>query len=242
VSASVPAVRTFLTAALLVLATSGCKDKPKHKAPPANAATPTAKPAEPGAPAPDLELPPMTGGPPKKTTAPHTKADYEKLAKLEFPGFERRVRTVGDKAFEVLQLTNGHPKYGATVTIQHCLDCIPMDLEKWKAKTEDLKVLLGRLKDTPGVLFEVGQTHLNGQPVIFTYQLGQGTTGGDEGGAQTSFTNAYALYYNDGVNQVRVVAEYKDDPRPVEEMKRIAPKEELQMLALSFMNAYTHAW
>lgn len=235
-------MRTFLIASLLFASASlGCKDKPKRKAPPTNVATPTAA-AQPGAPAPDLELPPMDGGPPKKTTAPHTKADYEKLAALEYPGFQKRVRTLGDKVFEVLQLTNGHPKYGATVTIQHCLDCIPMELEKWKARTEDLKVLLGRLKDNKDVHFEVGETHLNGQPVIYTYQLGAGAVGEDKGGQQTTYTNAYALYYNDGINQIRVVAEYKDDPRPVEEMKKIAPKEDLQMLALSFANAYTHAW
>jgi hypothetical protein len=234
-------VRTLLIVTLL--AAVGCKDKPKRKAPPTNPSTPTATPGgSPGQQAPDLELPHSAGGPPTKTTKPHTKADYEKLAKLEFPGFARLVRTVGEKAFEVRQVTPGHPRLWATVTIQHCLDCVPMDLEKWKAKTEDLKVLLGPLKDTPGVQFDVGGTHLNGQPVMYTYQLGEGASKGDEGGAHGHFTNAYAIYYNDGVNQIRVVAEYKDDPKPIAELKKITPKEHLQMLALSFLDVYTHAW
>ena len=133
---------------------SGCKDKPKHKAPPPNATMPTAKPSEPGAPAPDLALPPMTGGPPKKTTAPHTKADYEKLSLLEYPGFERRVKTVGDKAFEVLQLTNGHPKYGATVTI------LPASLEACM----EPYIHTRRFAETRG---------RGAQPVTFTFRLEQ---------------------------------------------------------------------
>jgi hypothetical protein len=115
-------VRTLLIVSLLA-ASAGCKDKPKRKAPPANPSTPTAMPGgSPGQPAPDLELPFSEGGPPKKTTKPHTKADYEKLAKLEFKGFTAMVRTVGDKVFEVRQVTPGHPRFWATVTIQHCLD------------------------------------------------------------------------------------------------------------------------
>ena len=67
-------------------------------------------------------------------------------------------------------------------------------------------------------------------------------TGSDEGGSQTSFTNAFAVYYNDGINQIRVVAEYKDDPKPMEEIAKIAPKGDLEMLALAFLDVYTHEW
>lgn len=240
-TASVAAVRTLLIVSLLA-AVAGCKDKPKRKAPPPNAATPQHTTGEPGQAAPDLELPHSEGGPPKKTTAPHTKADYERLSKLTYPGFAQQIRTLGDKVFEVRQITNGHPRYWVTVTIQHCMDCVPMELEKWKARTEDLKVLLGALKNAPGVTFDVGQTHVNGAPVMYSYQFGDGKIGEDKGGPQTSFTNAFAAYYNDGINQIRVVAEYKDDPKPLEELAKIAPKDDLQMLALSFLDVYTHAW
>lgn len=235
------AVRTLLIVTALTAA-AGCKDKPTRKAPPANPAEPTATPTAPGAPAPDLVLPHSAGGPPVKTTKPHTKADYEKLNEMTFPGFGKQERTLGDKAFEVRQVTADHPRMWATITAQHCLDCVPMELEKWKAKTEDLKVLLGPLKELPGVTFEVGQTHLNGAPVIYAYQVGEGSSDGGAGGADRHFTNAMALYYNDGINQIRVVAEYKDDPKPIEEIKKIAPKEHLMMLALSFLDVYTHAW
>ena len=91
--------------------------------------------------------------------------NYEKLAKLEFQGFTSMVRTVGDKVFEVRQVTPGHPRFWATVTIQHCLDCVPMELPKWKAKEEELKVLLGPLKGLPNVKFEVGQRCRSRRPL-----------------------------------------------------------------------------
>ena len=89
--------------------------------------------------APDVVLPQSDGSPPKKTTKPHVKADYERLAKLEFPGFTAEVRTVGDKVFEVRQKTADHPRLWAVVTIKPCFDCLPMELAKWKAKEQELK-------------------------------------------------------------------------------------------------------
>jgi hypothetical protein len=56
------------------------------------------------------------------------------------------------------------------------------------------------------------------------------------------FTDAYIVYYNDGVNQIRVIASYKDDPTTTEELKKLAPKEDLEALALAFLDVYTHAW
>ena len=117
-----------------------------------------------------------------------------------------------------------------------------MDLEKWKAKGDAMKVLLAEdLRSLPDTIFEIGKTDLNGQPVIFTYQFGI-LSGKDENGPTGSFSNAYALYYNDNVNQIRVVAEYKDDWQTREDLMRIAPREDLEKLARAFLDAYTHAW
>jgi hypothetical protein len=152
------------------------------------------------------------------------------------------VRTVGDNVFEVRQMTKDHPRLWATVTIQPCLDCVPMDLEKWKAKEDELKVLMAGLKDAKtGVESEIGKTELFGATIIYHYYIGYATTPG-EGGGESTYANAYVAYYNDGVNQVRVIAEYKDDPASVENMKKLAPKDDLRALALSFLDAYTHAW
>jgi hypothetical protein len=225
--------------------TGGCKDKPKRKAPPTNvgsAATGSGSGSGGMRPAPDLILPRSAdGGPPKKKDKPLEKADFEKLDKLEYQGFTVEHRTVGDKVLEVRQKTKDHPRLWATVTIQPCLDCIPMDLTKWKAKEEELKVIMGALKDVKGVESELGSTELGGATIIYHYYIGFGTKSG-EGGGETMFGNAYVAYYNDGVNQIRVVAEYKDDPATVENLKKLASKEDLRALALSFMDVYTHAW
>jgi hypothetical protein len=134
----------------------------------------------------------------------------------------------------------------ATVTIEPCgkapNDCPPMDLAEWKKHEDELKNLMGDLKNAPNVDWEVGQAELHGQPMIYTYQLGQ-QAGAGEGGGVLTFTDAYALYYNDGVNRIRVVAEYKDDPVKTKElMAKQAPKGDLAMLAISFLDVYTHAW
>jgi hypothetical protein len=224
----------------------GCKGKPKRKAPPAPVASADGSGSGSGSgtsrPAPDLVLPRSAdGGPPKKTSKPLEKADFEKLDKLEFPGFTIEHRTLGDKVMEVRQKTKDHPRLWATVTIQPCLACVPMELPKWKEKEAELKVVMGPLKDLKGVESELGATELGGATVIYHYYVGFGTAPG-EGGGETTFGNAYVAYYNDGINEIRVFAEYKDDPATVENLKKLASKDDLRAVALSFMDVYTHAW
>jgi hypothetical protein len=225
-----------------LVAAAGCKSKPKGQKPPENVATPSTGSGSGTRAAPDLELPKSDGTAPKKTTKPLGKADFERLAKLEYPGFTSDVRTVTDNAFEVRQKTKDRPKLWAVVTITPCMDCIPLELDKWKAKTAELKAVnLEGMKDTPGVDFEVGETVLNGQKLIYTYQIGVGA-GSGEGGGTYSFTNTLYVYFNDGVNQVRVAASYKDDPVTKDRMLQVAPKSDLSLLALSFLDVYSHEW
>ncbi|HTL38861.1 MAG TPA: hypothetical protein VL326_37275 [Kofleriaceae bacterium] len=227
--------RTFVVLSVLALAfAAGCKKKPTRRDPPPNANVPAA---------PDLLLPKSDGTPPKKTTAALGKADFERLAKLEYPGFVADVRTVGDKVFEVRHKTKDHPVLWAQVTIQPCFDCLPMDLEKWKPREEELRTInLESLKDTPGVDWDLNTVKFHDQAVIYWYQVGQGMGSASEGGGGMGFTDAYIVYYNDGVNQIRVIASYKDDPTTTEELKKLAPKEDLEALALAFLDVYTHAW
>jgi hypothetical protein len=238
-------VRHFLIASLLVA--SACKGKPAHREPPPNAVTQTGSAGSDGKrAAPDLALPQGPGTPPLKTTRKLGKADFEKLTKLEYPGFHTQEHALNDVIFEMRQITNDHPRMWATVTIEPCgkvpNDCPPMDLAEWKKHEDDLKNLMGDLKNAPDVEWDVGKTELHGQPMIYTYQLGQ-HAGSGEGGGILTFTDAYALYYNDGVNRIRVVAEYKDDPVKTKElMAKQAPKSDLAVLAMSFLDVYTHAW
>jgi hypothetical protein len=231
-----------LVSALAVVA--GCKSKPTRRAPPKNAAVPTER-GSGGTThaAPDLVLPRADGTPPKKTKAPLAKPDFERLATLTYPGFVADVRTVGDKIFEVRQKTKDHPRLWATVTIQPCFDCVPMELAKWKAKEQELKAIsLETMKDIPGIDWQLDAASFKGQPIIYTYQLGTGMGSATEGGGGWAFTDTYMAYYNDGVNQIRVIASYKDDPLSKEDLEKTAPKADLEALALSFLDVYTHAW
>lgn len=234
-------MRTIVVVSLLALAAAGCKDKPTKKAPPANVGSGAGSDSG-RRPAPDLILPRADGTPPKKTTKPHTKADYERLAQLEYPGFERDVRALTDQMFEVRHKTKDHPKLWAVVTVKPCFDCVPMELDKWKAREAELRAnTLESLKDAPGVDWELGETELYGQKVIYAYMIGTGNAPGKGGGAY-SFVNSYIAYYNDGMNEIRVIGSYKDDPVTRKGLETLAPKEDLRALALSFMDVFTHAW
>ncbi len=226
---------------MLALA-AGCKDKPAKQQPPANAGSGATGSNSQPAPAPKLALPKSDGTPFKKTAKPLTKPDLERLSLLEFPGFTRDVRTVGDKVLELRQKTQDHPRLWAVVTIKPCFECLPMDLAKWKAKEAELRAMnLEILKDSPDIDWELGETEYNGQKVIYAYQVGTGKRD-SPGGVEFSFTNNYYAYFNDGVNEIRVVGMFKDDPAGKEQLKQLVPKDELRALALSFMDAYAHAW
>jgi hypothetical protein len=236
-------VRTILVVATsLALGTLGCKDKPTKKAPPANVGTTGEGTGSGPRPAPDLILPRSDGTPPKKTTKPLAKEDFERLAKLEFQGFTKEVRAVGENAVEVRHKTKDHPRLWAVVTVKNCFDCLPMELDKWKALEQELRAsTLESLKDSKNVDWELGETQLNGAKLIYVHQIGTGSAQ-SEGGEDYSFTNTFIAFYNDGVNEIRAIGAYKDDPVSKEDLKRLAPKEDLRALALSFLDVYTHQW
>ena len=240
-------MRTLAIASFLatLIASGACsKGKPTYKAPaPSKVEEPH---ATAGSGVTDrkgpLALPPMSGKPPVKTTKPLDVATITELARKTFPGFQIEVRGHTDNALELRQKTEDHPIFWATITIKPCStteECMPMDVAKWQANTKVTKQFLPDvLQKAPDTKFEVGTVTLAGQPMIYVYQLGQSFS--QEGG---SYSDAYALYYNDGVNEARVVAEYKDDPvRTKDDMARIAPEQELQRIAMAFMDVYTQAW
>lgn len=244
-----------LVVALSLIALSGCKTD-KKKAPPqggssSGSATGSAGSAGSGGvstgdgsasakPA-DLTLPRGDGTPPLKTEKRLDKAAFDELAKLEVPGFEKAVRNT-DSLFEARFLTP-RPKLATTVTIAPCFDCTPMALDKWKAKEAALKNLLAEpLRDRPDTTWEIGAADLHGEPVIYTYQFAHFFGKDEVGNPFGGFSNAYVLYWNDGKNQIRVVAEYKDDPLAREDLAQIAPREDLEKLARAYLDFFTHQW
>ncbi|HEY6038456.1 MAG TPA: hypothetical protein VIV58_29440, partial [Kofleriaceae bacterium] len=67
--------------------------------------------------------------------------------------------------------------------------------------------------------------------------------GSNAGMAYTAFTYAYILYFNDGVNQIRVVSEYKGDPLGnAAEMEKVVPRADLENTAKGFFDAFTAMW
>ena len=242
-------MRTFGVVLASVIALAGCggKKEPAKTDTGSGSATPgsaAAKPADgsaAGAKGLNIKLPKGDGTKPKQTTKPLGKAEFEKLSKLEAPGFTPIVRNK-DNQLDTRWVTP-RPVLATTVTIAPCFDCLPMELDKWKTKESGLKMLLAEeLRDRPDTLWEMGTVDLNGQPLIFTYQFGHNYGKDDQGNPEGAFSNAYALYYSDGKNQIRVVAEYKDDPLTREDLKEIAPREDLEKLAKGFLDFYTHAW
>jgi hypothetical protein len=133
-------------------------------------------------------------------------------------------------------------------------------------------LLLEELRDLPDTVFDINMTTVNGVGFIYQYQLAQSPmvpqeapgsgsakaatkeTAKGSGAAGSAnkptfdpghlaFSHAYTLFYNDGHNQIRVVAEYKDDAATSKEaMAKLVPKEDLEAIAKAFADVYTHAW
>ena len=189
-------------------------------------------------------MPALSGKPAAKTKTPHSKEQLELLSKLEYQGFARDVRKLDASFLNVKQRTESRPKIGVTVTIMPCMKCLPLQVDKWRAEQDALKVTLApELHDRPDTVFEVGESTLGGERVIYTYQLGQRFGKDENGNPQGVYSNAYILYHNDGVNQIRVIAEYIDDPvASNEELARAVPRQQLERVATAFLDAYAQAW
>jgi len=218
----------MLLACLLV----GCKGKPEHREAPANAHTANNGQHD------DIHLPKGDGSPPKKTTGPLSTDTVKKLRSLTFPRFISENHG-SDQSVVVVYRTDDHPKLKATIQIRPCDGkCVPLDLEKWKGRDDLKEFLPPELKDAPDTTFEVKATNLNGVPMIYTYQVGMVDKAGS-----LYFTDTYVLYYNDAVNEIRVVATYADDrPLSREAMLKMASEDDLEHVAMAFLDVFTQAW
>ena len=235
---------------LVAVLSLGCKDKPKAQPPTTGSqlGTGSAAPKQPGPEPKQVGLPKGTGKPPVKTTKRLTKAQWEGAAKLTYADWDHDVRYLADNHVEVRYRTKARPKIGVTVTASHCLDCLPMKLASWQAKTDAMKQLAipsPNLRNRKDTVFEVGETTLNGQPMIFSYQLGANVAPDPDNENQPSgeYTDAYVLHFNDGMNQISVAAAYADDTlADIKALTELAPKEDLEREAKAFVDTFTQAW
>src|SRR5262249_17858451 len=99
------------------------------------------------------------------------------------------------------------------------------------------------LRERKDTVFEIGEVKLADAPLIYTYQLAHGYAEDEDKNRQGPYSNAFVGYHNDGINQIRVVAQEDDDqvstPEPLMDL---APRDDLRQIALAFLDAYTHAW
>lgn len=243
------AVRIALAILGAAALAAGCKDKPKRQPvqPGAASGARAAASADSDAPAPAqnvLDLPRSSRSPPVKTTRPLGKAEYEKMSSLAYPGWTKDVRSLTEKALEVRYRTEARPNLRVTIVASPCFDCMPPELPRWKAKEAGLmNLLLPELRDRADTVFEIGEVTLAGAPLIFTYQLAHAYGPGDGPNREGPYSNAYTVYHNDAINQIRVTAQYADDPVATrDELASLAPRGDLEKIALAFLDAYTHAW
>jgi hypothetical protein len=119
-----------------------------------------------------------------------------------------------------------------------------MQLDPWKAKIDELKQSLSKqLVARPETRFEVGTREVLGAAAIYTYQLGAFFGKDETGNPVGAYSDAYILYYNDGVNEIRVNAAYIDDAiGGMDKLLAVAPPEDLEKLAVAFMSYYLHEW
>jgi hypothetical protein len=226
---------------LVALALLGCKGKPQHREAPANSSTPVELGSNMGA-RPDLSLPHGPGTPPLRTTGPISQDAIKRMRAMTFDRFTTENRG-HDQSIVMASETTDHPKITVTVQIRPCTDqCRPMQLDKWNdpSVAPTLKEFMAKpLRTAADLQFDIGNTELDGEPMIYTYQLGQ--TAGENGGA--TYTDAYVLYFNDGHNEIRAIAAYTGDPLGSKAaLAERVPKDDLEHVAKAFVDVYTHAW
>lgn len=233
-------MRTVALVSVLILASAAACKKGKPNPGAAPAPTKVETNANSSA-ATDIELPHGPGTPPIKTTKHIDPAVLKKMSEMKFPSFNADVRAVNERNMWVYQKTVDRPIVRASIRVWPCDGCWPMELAKWQEQKDQVKknYMTELLANDPNTKFEIGETDLFGTKMIYTYQLGQmhDATGHGE------FTHAYVLYYNDGINECRVISEFKDDMQQTpEDMAKAASREDLEKLSKAFMDVYTHAW
>lgn len=220
---------------------------PIAAAPPSPAAPPPAVAEEPPGPVPShIRLPRSAESPPRRTLRPLRRPQLARLAAIEFPDFERQDRDAGDSMIEFRHVTRTRPRLGVTVSLGACPRprCPSLALARWNARrAELLRALPASLAGRADTRLEIATRKIAGVPAISIYELGYAGGADDRDQPSADYIDAYIVHYNDGVNQLRVMAHYIDDTvGGIEQMLALAPREDLEKLAVAFASYYMHAW
>ena len=200
---------------VILLALASCRDKTPAQAPKAGSNVVAAS----------------TDARPPVKSPPLDAAKAQQLAQQDVTGWTKTIKLADAKG---LVLRYDRPPLGVTVQASRCFDCLPMDEAKWRAKSDALRGLIApELRDHKDTTWEMGMTDLAGTPAAWTYHVGQ---------TPDAHGTAYTLYFNDGTNMLRVVAEYTGVPASREAMIATAPRETLALTAKQFADQFVHAW
>lgn len=182
-----------------------------------------------------LTLPRPSGKPPAKTTQRIT--NFTSLAALELGGFKKDVQATSPGLL-VRHTTRERPRLAVKVSISACDGTCP------GAPTREQIVADIRppLRDAADLAVEVGTTQVEGGAVAATvYKLGYAS--GDHNGPVTQYVHSYALYYNDGVNQLEVTTLYADDNLGSKAaLLDAAPRAQLERIGKAAFDLYAQAW
>jgi len=217
-----------------------------------------------------VTLPKPATGVLRRTRRPFTSKQLAWLSSFEFKDFVREDGGSTEEAVEVRHTTKTRPTLGVTVRIDRCpgaapgvsrsrrarrIDrekpvttdqrpCLPMQVPQWLARRDELKQFMNSdLAVRSDTQFDIGARKVDGATAISTYQLGHLFARDDRNQTVALSSTAYALYYNDGVNRIRVMASYLDDAVPTRnKLIELAPPRELEKMAVAFTSFYLHQW
>ncbi len=178
-----------------------------------------------------------SGKPPVKTTKPVSREQLTKLSQLDITGLAKTVRKLDDEFLDV-EYRHEVPRLAVRVAIQPCLRCLPMQVDRWRAEADAVRLTIPPdLRERSDTTFEIDPISIGGAPAIATHHFA--FVGKDI----PSFDHAVTVYFNDGVNQIRVVASY--DGTVVDshaEMESVVTRRELEQLAVAVLDQLAQAW
>jgi hypothetical protein len=170
---------------------------------------------------------------PSRAPGKLTAAELNVISEVKFDGYRRATMDVSDNRATVRQYRERKGTTLAmftTITVNPCQDCTPMELPKWQAKEKSLKAITLDPAIMETAKYELGETTVAGKKMISGYQLGQ---------AETTYTNAFQLWFNDGVNEIWIISQYGDNQMVnAEGMAQAMPKAELEGIATMMMAEY----
>lgn len=196
----------------------------------------------------DITLPASSGKPPTKTTSPVSRAALDRVAAMRFDDFSLEVNPYPVNV-AIRQRAQLEPKLSVNIFIAPCNDtsfkCRPMSLDAWQADKAQIEndLLDPKLQKRADTTFEIEASSIAGAPLIGIYQAAQFFGKDDNDNPVSSYSLAYSLYYNDGVNFLRVSASYSGQPyQTLDEMRRALPRAFLAKAAVAFLDVYGQTW